>query len=169
MNAPCLAQPPATLGADNKGQRRRQRWRDDDGRQRRGDDGRRRRMKDERSRRMVTTCDNNNRPSSSVVSASRRAEGARSSGPRRTGSWFLAARLGARLQDVPPPAPPPRPLGGMGGPSVRDATRRRGRLRDGAGAISAVPSSSAHNSPGRAVPTAGDAALPRLELGRGRG
>ena len=80
----------------------------------------------------------NNRPSSSVVSAPRQAEGG--AGPRAElvpgRSWSPAARLGARLQEVPPPDPPP-PSGGVGGLSIpdADATRRRGRLRDGAGAI----------------------------------
>ena len=54
----------------------------------------------------------------------------------------MGARLGVRLQlqDVPPSSHPP-PFGGAGGPSVTDvdATRRRGRRRDGAGVIERRP------------------------------
>ena len=59
--------------------------------------------------------------------------------PGRAGpcwSRTLEDRPGTRLQDVSPPAPPP-PSGRVGGLSIPDAdvTRRRGQLRDGAGAI----------------------------------
>ena len=96
----------------------------------------------------------NNRLSSSVVSAPRQAEGG--AGPWRP-VWVRSFRTFRRR----------RSLGGRAGHPSRTRTRTRTRrvIEVGCGTrrLSAVPSL------GRAVQTAGDANLPHLEVGRGRG
>ena len=97
----------------------------------------------------------NNRLSSSVVSAPRQAEGG--AGPWRP-VWVRGFRTFRRRRWA-------------GGPSVpdADATRAQGRLLDGPGSIERRTALSAQHSPGRAVRTTGDAALSRPEAGRGQG
>ena len=94
----------------------------------------------------------NNRLSSSVVSAPRQAEGG--AGPWRP-VWVRSFRTFRRR----------RSLGGRAGHPSRTRTRTRRVIEVGCGTrrLSAVPSL------GRAVQTAGDATLPHPEVGPGRG